>query len=707
MKKIIITFCISCIAVVLLAQNVSIQDIKRAANQGNAQAQYLLGWNYHKGEGVPLDYEQAFNWWQKSAGAGYVPAMERLFVCYKYGYGVQKDREKTAYWCQKAAEGGSAMCQYHLGKFYMYGTGGFPRDSIQAEYWFLKSAEQQHPSCYDRVCSNLSWLYKNTLPNPRKAFYWLKKSADAGNPASCVTVGEGYMTGDYAEGAFLKNNPNYVAAFKYFYKAALLGNYYGNGELWAGKCFLEGIGAPMQCDSAFKYLSLAAYAEKKEAFLLLGDLYGGQYEECSALSDIEQATYWYDMAVNKNEQINADDLVHIGLFYRDKNYKKTYDLFLQAVNKYEESVQKGDSGKIESDNCYKYLAWCYMFGRGTTQDLPKAQEYITKYIQSHPDDAEGYVYLGDYYMVQQDKANAARSLEKAMAILPESQLQEDDLYKYVYQKGGNGKENRKLALTNSDVDIDIPQTSTTASNTFAVIIANEDYTEVDNVPYARNDGYSFSIYCQKVLGIPEQNIHFVENATLNKLTKEINWLSQTLQVFGPSANAIFYYAGHGFPDEVTQDAYLLPVDGYGNDIKTGYKISSLYSTLGAISCNQITIFMDACFSGSKREGGMLASARGVALKAKNGVPQGNMVVFSAAQGDETAYPNREKQHGMFTYYLLKKLQSTKGDVTLQDLGEYITTNVLQQSMVINGKSQTPCVTPSATLNNTWQTWKLK
>ena len=62
---------------------------------------------------------------------------------------------------------------------------------------------------------------------------------------------------------------------------------------------------------------------------------------------------------------------------------------------------------------------------------------------------------------------------------------------------------------------------------------------------------------------------------------------------------------------------------------------------------------------------------------------------------------------MFTYYLLKKLQETQGDVTLLDLGDYITTNVRQQSVVMNGKPQTPCVTPSASLGNDWQNWKLK
>ena len=120
----------------------------------------------------------------------------------------------------------------------------------------------------------------------------------------------------------------------------------------------------------------------------------------------------------------------------------------------------------------------------------------------------------------------------------------------------------------------------------------------------------------------------------------------------------------------------------------------------------IIIFMDACFSGAQRGGEMLASARGVAIKVSAGKPLGNMVVLSAAQGDETAFPYHAKGHGMFTYFLLKKLQETKGKVTLGDLSDYITDNVLKQSIVVNRKSQTPTVIPSASLIN-WREMKLR
>ena len=264
----------------------------------------------------------------------------------------------------------------------------------------------------------------------------------------------------------------------------------------------------------------------------------------------------------------------------------------------------------------------------------------------------------------------------------------------------------KRASLVSAVDENIPVTNQKSSKTFAVIIANENYQSVASVPFALNDGNIFREYCLKTLGIPEKQIKYVPNATGNQIKAQVNWLQNICEVF-EDAQIIFYYAGHGIPDESSRTAYLLPVDGLGTDVTTGYKLDDLYSALGNIPANNVTVFMDACFSGSKREQGMLASARGVAIKAKSGMPQGNMVVFSAAQGDETAYPNNEEKHGMFTYFLLKKLQDTKGDVTLHELGEYITKNVSQQSILLNGKSQTPCVTPSASLDASWREWKLK
>ena len=266
----------------------------------------------------------------------------------------------------------------------------------------------------------------------------------------------------------------------------------------------------------------------------------------------------------------------------------------------------------------------------------------------------------------------------------------------------------KRASLLSDVDENIPVSNKKSTNTFAVIIANEDYQSVASVPFALNDGNIFREYCLKTLGIPEKQIKYIPNATGNQIKQQVGWLQTICDVFGEDAQIIFYYSGHGIPDESNRTAYLLPVDGIGTDVTTGYKLDNLYAALGNIPSKNVTVFMDACFSGNTRNDGkeMLVAAKGVAIKARSGMPQGNMVVFSAAQGDETAHLDYEEKHGMFTYYLLKKLQETEGNVTLQELGEYIIDNVRKKSAV-NGKLQTPCVTPSASLDTSWREWKLK
>ncbi len=261
---------------------------------------------------------------------------------------------------------------------------------------------------------------------------------------------------------------------------------------------------------------------------------------------------------------------------------------------------------------------------------------------------------------------------------------------------------KSLKVGNSDVDMGIPMSGVVNDNTFAVIIANENYQSVSEVDYAANDGRVFKEYCVKTLGIPEKNIHFTPDATLVNMWSQVDWLTNIAQACNGDASLIFYYAGHGIPDEGSRDAYLLPVDGNGTNTRTAYKLSDLYSSLSQYPTKQTLVLLDACFSGAERSGNMLASARGVALKAKEAVPTGNLVVLSAASGDETAYQYADKGHGLFTYFLLKKLQETKGNVSLGELAAYVEEQVSRYSIIENSKRQTPTVIPSAGLSVDWK-----
>lgn len=267
---------------------------------------------------------------------------------------------------------------------------------------------------------------------------------------------------------------------------------------------------------------------------------------------------------------------------------------------------------------------------------------------------------------------------------------------------------KEQAVIRADVDKTIPATNIDNQNTFAVIIANENYRRETAVDYAANDGTVFREYCIKTLGIPSRNIHMVTDATYLDMKAEVSWISEIARSYMGEAKLIFYYAGHGIPDESTRDAYLLPIDGIGTNPSTGYALSELYASIGKYPTTSSVVFLDACFSGAQRDGGMLASsARGVAIKAKPAVPTGNTIVFSAASGDETAYPYREMGHGLFTYYLLKQLQQTEGETTLGELAEFVSSQVGRVSIVENAKSQTPTIITASGMDNSWKSLKFK
>lgn len=276
---------------------------------------------------------------------------------------------------------------------------------------------------------------------------------------------------------------------------------------------------------------------------------------------------------------------------------------------------------------------------------------------------------------------------------------------YADNKGTQTINRSNVSVGVSDVDTNIPQSSEDNDRTFVVILANENYNTESRVEYAHNDGEVFSRYCNKTLGIPESNIRVVFDATLNNIRAQVDWLSKVGEAYGGEARLMFYYAGHGIPDESSKEAYILPVDGYGSNVATGYKLSELYAQLSAIPSSSTLVFLDACFSGANRDDRMLASVRGIAVRVKKEVPQGNLVIFSAAQGDETALPYSEQGHGMFTYFLLKKLQETGGNVSLGDLSDYVTDQVRKMSVVTKSKPQTPTVSTRVSTSD-WRSIRL-
>jgi len=320
----------------------------------------------------------------------------------------------------------------------------------------------------------------------------------------------------------------------------------------------------------------------------------------------------------------------------------------------------------------------------------KGQKEFNKYIDSRPHNYTKMEEDRNYPIIRNDK-----NLNKSNIALENRQI--DD----------------KKAYIKSDIDLNIPESTKKYENKYALIIGNEDYSSYQqglnaesNVDFAANDAQTVKEYVKNTLGIPDENIIYLENAKAVEMSRAIKTLSVIIKNSNGKADVLFYYAGHGFPDEKTNEPYLVPVDVSGTDLQFAVKLTDLYTVLSEYPSQKVTLILDACFSGGSRNQGLVA-ARGVKVKPKDNILTGNMVVLTASSGEQSSLSYKEKNHGIFTYYLLKKIQETKGDITYKELSEYLNEQVPIKSALINQKEQNPQTLISINVKDIWENWRIK
>ena len=203
--SVLTTLAVSVLALTLIAPWAVGQDpdpiaeIRRLAEQGDAEAQYSLGYRYATGIGVPQDRAEAARWLRLAADQGHtqaedflgrmppmgsqratdnvaetelpatlppatgqsprsgnpfrVPSLRtdaeqgdadaqfNLGVMYDIGQGVLQDDAEAVRWYRLAAEQGDATAQYNLGNMYANGEGVL-KDAAEAVRWYRLAAEQ-------------------------------------------------------------------------------------------------------------------------------------------------------------------------------------------------------------------------------------------------------------------------------------------------------------------------------------------------------------------------------------------------------------------------------------------------------------------------------------------------------------------------------------------------------------------------------------
>ena len=202
-----------------------------------------------------------------------------------------------------------------------------------------------------------------------------------------------------------------------------------------------------------------------------------------------------------------------------------------------------------------------------------------------------------------------------------------------------------------------------AGNEFgvAVIIGNKAYEGgVPDVDYAHNDADAFRKFVVDSLGFSTENVVDLRDATKAQMETAFGSKGNhkgRLWRFAEedgSSDLVVFYSGHGVPGVSDGRGYLLPVNAHPDTAEiNGYPIDVLYENLDKVPSKSVTVFLDACFSGSS-DGGALVVGSPVSVEADVSNVSG-LTVLTAAGSKQVAHWDREARHGMFTEHLLDAL----------------------------------------------------
>ncbi len=267
----------------------------------------------------------------------------------------------------------------------------------------------------------------------------------------------------------------------------------------------------------------------------------------------------------------------------------------------------------------------------------------------------------------------------------------------------------------SDVDTDIPNTGKTYPNRYALIIGNGHYIEhgsdMVNIKYSINDAKIFRKYAVNVLGIPDDgnHIYYIEDANATYIKLYIDNFAKLIENQPDNSEFFVFYSGHGSQNE-NNEAFIVPVGVTSDYIdQFGIKLSDFYKQISPTGNKKVFVFLDACFSGGGKDGQLLINAKaGVRRTPKNNSVATNLVIFAASSENQISQEYLDKKHGIFTYFLLKNLKDSKGNLTFGQLADKIKQDITATTLNPQNKlkQQTPNVNVSPSIKDKWRDWKV-
>lgn len=246
------------------------------------------------------------------------------------------------------------------------------------------------------------------------------------------------------------------------------------------------------------------------------------------------------------------------------------------------------------------------------------------------------------------------------------------------------------------------------ANAVAVIIGNRDYKtssrDIENVEFAINDAMLIKEFVKSRLGIAEKDIIYQENTSQSDLNS----------IFGLSGNhegklanyvdnkdtkVFVFYSGHGTLGLNDKYSYLVPVGANPDNIElSGYKLETMYANLSKLPTDDITVVIDACFSGQSNNTSLIKNASAVFGKPKDKVKgKYNFNILSATSSQQIASWDVTNKLGIFTKHFVEGVTGEadkNGDkkVTLAELKKHLGFAVSREARrEYDGRKQTPQV----------------
>jgi hypothetical protein len=250
----------------------------------------------------------------------------------------------------------------------------------------------------------------------------------------------------------------------------------------------------------------------------------------------------------------------------------------------------------------------------------------------------------------------------------------------------------------SDVDRIVPRAPASRPDALAVVLGVETYQAAPPATYAAQDARTAARYFEHTLGIAADRVQLllddeVTLAQMHRIFGEDGWLARRVH---EKTEIFVFFAGHGVAALEAFVPYLIPSDGDLNYVQqTGYPLDRVIETLTSLDARQVTVFLDACFSGLTREGNALyRGARPLVLIPVSPSLSG-VSLFSAARGAQVAHALDEQGHGLFSYYLFKGLGGgadldRDGSVTAGELQVFLEDQIPRAAARLDAE-QTPSI----------------